>query len=805
MTKADLYNLLKERVLVLDGATGTELQKRGLPSGVSPEHWVMENPQVIQEVQKSYFDAGSDIVYSCTFGCNRLKLEEFGLQDKVFEMNKRLAEISKEIAPAGKFVAGDMAPTGQFVEPFGSLSFEECVEIYKEQARGLLAGGVDLFVIETMIDIQELRAAVIAVREVCDLPIIATMTFGEDGYTLTGTDPVTALITLQSLGVSVFGCNCSVGPDKMLEVVRKVKPLAKIPIIVKPNAGLPKLRDGKTVFEMPPEEFGTFVDDFVEAGVNMMGGCCGTSPAYIAQVASHVKGKTPKVWLEKEAGISGLSSARGHVFLKPGTPVKVIGERINPTGKKKFQEALREGRFEEIKRFAVEQEASGADLLDVNVGMSGINEAAVMMQAVAMLSTSSKLPLVIDSSNPEIIAKALRLYPGRALINSISLEKIKEPLLEVAAKYGAMFILLPLSDEEVPATAAGRIENTKKLLAHAEKLGFTKDDIVVDCITMTVSSEQRAGLETLEFVRWCAKELGVNTTMGLSNVSFGLPERKWVNGAFLAMCVYNGLSSAIANPNELVLMNLKYASDVLTLNDKGSMLYVSNVVKTDMTPGDGGNGKKERAESNSVFDCVVNGEKEIIVDRVKNMLDSGVSADEIINEQLIPGINKVGELYEAKKYFLPQLIAGAEAMKTAFASLETLIQKEGGAKEEKPKIILATVKGDIHDIGKNIVGIMLKNYGFDVMDMGKDVDSEAIVDKAMEENAALIGLSALMTTTMIRMKEVVEIARRKGCKAKIIIGGAVITQDYADEIGADGYSKDGLDAVRVGKRLIGLE
>jgi 5-methyltetrahydrofolate--homocysteine methyltransferase len=581
--------------------------------------------------------------------------------------------------------------------------------------------------------------------------------------------------------------------------------LAKIPVIVKPNAGLPKLRDGKTVFEMPPEEFGTFVDDFVEAGVNMMGGCCGTSPAYIAQVASHVKGKTPKVWIENEAGISGLSSARGHVFLKPGTPVKVIGERINPTGKKKFQEALREGRFEEIKRFAVEQEASGADLLDVNVGMSGIDEAAVMMQAVAMLSTSSKLPLVIDSSNPEIIAKALRLYPGRALINSISLEKIKEPLLEVAAKYGAMFILLPLSDEEVPATAAGRIENTKKLLARAEKLGFTKDDIVVDCITMTVSSEQRAGLETLEFVRWCAKELGVNTTMGLSNVSFGLPERKWVNGAFLAMCVYNGLSSAIANPNELVLMNLKYASDVLTLNDKGSMLYVSNVVKTDMTPGDGGNGKKERAESNSVFDCVVNGEKEIIVDRVKKMLDDGVDADEIINKHLIPGINKVGELYEAKKYFLPQLIAGAEAMKTAFASLETLIQKDGGTKEEKPKIILATVKGDIHDIGKNIVGIMLKNYGFDVMDMGKDIDSEAIVDKAMAENAALIGLSALMTTTMTRMKEVVEIARSKGCKAKIIIGGAVITQDYADEIGADGYSKDGLDAVRVGKRLIGLE
>ena len=419
MTKKEFNDLLKKKILVLDGATGTELQKRGLPGGVCPEKWVLENPSVIQEVQKSYFDNGSDVVYSCTFGCNRLKLEEFGLEKDVYSMNKSLAEISKAIASKNQYVAGDIAPTGLFVEPFGELPFEECVAVYKEQAQGLLDGGVDFFVIETMIDIQEMRAAVIAIKEICDLPIIASMTFGEDGFTLTGTDAVTALITLQSLGVSAFGCNCSTGPDKMLEIIKKIKPYATIPLVAKPNAGLPKLKNGKTVFDMTPEEYGTFVPAFVEAGVNLMGGCCGTSPLYIAEIAKCTT-KSKPVWTLRNK-LPSLSSARGHLFLDLGTPVKVIGERINPTGKKKLQESLKEGKLDEVKRFAAEQESSGASLLDVNMGMPGINEKDMMIASIKMLSSSSKLPLVIDSSDPEIIKAALTFSRKKDLRNLTTL------------------------------------------------------------------------------------------------------------------------------------------------------------------------------------------------------------------------------------------------------------------------------------------------------------------------------------------------------------------------------------------------
>ncbi len=797
MTKKEFNDLLKKKILVLDGATGTELQKRGLPGGVCPEKWVLENPSVIQEVQKSYFDNGSDVVYSCTFGCNRLKLEEFGLEKDVYSMNKSLAGISKAIASKNQYVAGDIAPTGLFVEPFGELPFEECVAVYKEQAQGLLDGGVDFFVIETMIDIQEMRAAVIAIKEICDLPIIASMTFGEDGFTLTGTDAVTALITLQSLGVSAFGCNCSTGPDKMLEIIQKIKPYATIPLVAKPNAGLPKLRNGKTVFDMSPEEYGTYIPAFVEAGVNLMGGCCGTSPLYIAEIAKCTKKSKPAWTLRNK--LPSLSSARGHLFLDLGTPVKVIGERINPTGKKKLQESLKEGKLDEVKRFAAEQELSGASLLDVNMGMPGINEKDMMIASIKMLSSSSKLPLVIDSSDPEIIKAALRIYPGRALINSISLEKVKEPLIEVAAEFGAMFILLPLTDDEIPTTSAGRIANVTTLLSYASKFGLTKDDVIIDGIVMTVSSDQNAALETLQFIKWCSNDLKANTTLGLSNVSFGLPERKWVNGAFFAMCIYNGLTTAIANPNDEILMNLKYASDVLIVNDKGSVNYISNVVKTDSI-----DTVKKTIAQKSPFACVVSGDRDIIVDKIKQLMASGVEAATIINEQLIPGINKVGELYEKKVYFLPQLISGAEAMKAAFSYLESFITKDSSS-PQKLKVILATVKGDIHDIGKNIVGIMLKNYGFDVIGLGKDVDSALIIDEAIRHNVAVIGLSALMTTTMIHMKDVVKIAKEKGVKAKIIIGGAVTTQEYADEIGADGFSRDGLDAVKLAKKLCGVE
>ncbi|MCP4403078.1 MAG: dihydropteroate synthase [bacterium] len=805
MTIQELYQRLEQQVLILDGATGTELQKQGMPRGVCPEQWVVEHPESIIKVQREYVNAGADAVFSCTFGANRIKLEEFGLAEQTYEMNKRLTQISREAVGPDKLVIGDISATGRFVEPFGDLDFEEAVEVYKGQVRGLLDGGVDFFAIETMIDIQEMRAAVLAVKETCDLPVVASMTFSEEGHTLTGSDPVSALITLQSLGADVVGCNCSTGPEIMLEFVKLLKPYTTVPLVAKPNAGLPKLVDGKTCFDMSPREFSGFIGDFIEAGVNLIGGCCGTSPAYIEKVAEAAKEFRPHAPARKS--LSALSSARKTVFLPKDAPVKVIGERINPTGKKKLQASLREGRLDEVKRFAFEQKQTGADLLDVNMGTSGIDEGQMMQKTLRLLCTISDLPLAIDSSDPDVVEQALRLYPGRALINSISAETKKmERLLQLAKRYGAMFILLPLTDDEIPATSEGRVKVVEHIYERAQTYGLSKDDIAIDGLTMTVSSDQSAARETLKFLQWCRYEFGVNTVLGLSNVSFGLPQRKWVNSAFLAMAVQNGLTMAIANPNSELLMNIKMASDVLTGNDKGSKAYIKNFApaasdsQQSATP-------KTTAESasKSLFDCVVDGDEELVVDLVKKALSAGKTANEIMDGELIPGINRVGDLYEQKSYFLPQLIGSADTMKKAFDYLEPYLSSDGQSKSQKPKVILATVKGDIHDIGKNIVALMLKNYGFEVIDLGKDVASERILEAAVEEECSIIGMSALMTTTMTEMKRVVQSARDRKIDAKFMIGGAVITQEYADEIKADGYARDSIGAVKLAQRLAGVE
>ncbi|MFA6293654.1 MAG: homocysteine S-methyltransferase family protein, partial [Victivallales bacterium] len=547
MTIKDFKNLLKEKVLILDGATGTELQDAGLPQGACPELWALENPGKLIDVQRNYFKAGSDAVYTCTFGANRLKLKEFGLAEKAWEINRKLALVSREAAGKDKLVIGDIGPTGSFVEPFGDLPFEEAVKIYREQASGLLEGGVDLFVVETMMDIQEARAALIAIKEVCDLPVIVSMTFTAEGQTLTGTTPETALVTLQSLGASAFGCNCSVGPRAMLSLLMGMKPFATVPLLAKPNAGLPKLLKGKTVFDMAPDEFESFGPEFVNAGVNLLGGCCGTKPEYIKKLKAGIKGLRPEQPCNKS--LSALSSSRRTVFLSGSQPLKIIGERINPTGKKLLQEELKSGKFKEVRRFAVEQKQKGADILDVNAGMPGIDEKSTLSSIVKLLSHLSDLPLCVDSSKPEAIEAALRIYPGRAIINSISGEKEKmKQLLPIAEKYGAMFILLPLGDNNIPEKAEGRVEYVEKIMAEAKKYGFTKDDVVLDGLVMTVSANQEAAKETLKLVEWGSHN-GFGTVLGLSNVSFGLPERKWVNSAFLAMAVSRGLTFAIANPD----------------------------------------------------------------------------------------------------------------------------------------------------------------------------------------------------------------------------------------------------------------
>jgi 5-methyltetrahydrofolate--homocysteine methyltransferase len=800
MSKKKFNDLINKKVVILDGATGTEFIKRGMPQGVSPELWALENPDAVNEIHNAYIAAGSDIVYVPSFGANRLKLEEFDLADRLHEINSSLAKAVKANIGERALAFGDIAPTGQFVQPFGDLAFEDAVNIYKEQAKALIDGGVDGFAIETMMDIQETRAAVLAVKETCDLPIIVTMTFDENMCTLTGNDPVSALVTLQALGVDAFGCNCSTGPKNMIELIKRIKEYATIPLLTKPNAGMPKLVDGKTVFDMKPDEFAGFVEDLVGAGANIIGGCCGTTPEHIKAQADAAKNF--KALMPQKKAVGAISGPRGTCLMGLDQPFRVIGERINPTGKKKLQAELREGKFGMVRQYAGEQLTGGAAILDVNMGLSGIDEKAMMLESIGLLVQGSTLPLCIDSTDSKVIEAALRLYPGRALVNSISAEKDRiEKTLPLAAKYGAMFILLPLNDEGIPETTEGRIELTEEVFAEAQKYGYEREDIALDALIMTVSSNQSAAKVSLDLIEWASREFKVNTVCGLSNVSFGMPGRKWINAGFLGMALGRGLNMAIANPSSEILMSLIAASDVLDERDYKMRRYVDKfsgaeqnvqaVKKEDVDPG-----KK-------VFNCVVEGDEDGMTEVLAAALAAGIPAKTIVDDCLIPAINKVGDLYDSKKYFLPQLIMGADAMRKGFEVLEPhLAGGDKGEQAEKAVIIMATVEGDIHDIGKNIVTLMLRNYGFDVVDLGKDVSAVKIIAAAKEHNAQIVGLSALMTTTMIKMEDVVKLAREEGLvDVKIMIGGAVVDQTYADQIGADAYATDAMESVRLAKRF----
>jgi 5-methyltetrahydrofolate--homocysteine methyltransferase len=771
-----------------------------MPTGVCPEQWVLAHPEVLLEVQQEYVKAGSNILYTCTFGGNRLKLGEFGLEAETAGMNRRLAMLSKQAAGPECLVAGDLAPTGRFLKPMGDLAFEECVNIYKEQVRGLLEGGVDLFVIETMLDIQEARAALLAVKESCGLPVCVSMSFDESGRTLTGTDPVTALITLQSLGADAVGCNCSTGPGQMAEIISRMKPYAVVPLLAKPNAGLPRLIDGKTVFDMDAPEFGTHTDAFIKAGVNLLGGCCGTSPLYVKELAQRSSGVKPGR-VERKA-YSAVTSSSRTVFFGAELPFTIIGERINPTGKKKLQEELKQGLTHEVRRYAMEQAEKGAGILDINAGMPGIDEKETMTGIINLLSGLCDVPLCLDSSSPEVLEAALRVYPGRALINSISQETIKlKVLLPIAAKYGAMFILLPLSDEGVPEKAEDRMRIVETVYREAAAYGYEKNDIVTDGLVMTVSSNQAAALETLKLIEWCSREFGCNTVVGLSNVSFGLPERSWVNAAFLAMAVGRGLTMAIANPSSDLIVNMKMACDVLTATDDNSKNYISFFAGRENPAAGSIPTQKEMKIGERIFDGVLKGDRQGITALIEQALKENLSPEHIVDECLIPAINQVGVLFDEKKYFLPQLIQSAETMKAGFGYLEPLLGRDTESLQNKTAIVLATVKGDIHDIGKNIVGLMLKNYGFLVHDLGKDVSAERIVAEAKRTGADIIGLSALMTTTMVEMKEVIKLAGQEGLRCRFMIGGAVVDEGYAREIGADGYSRDAYDAVKLAQKL----
>jgi 5-methyltetrahydrofolate--homocysteine methyltransferase len=797
VSKNSIKRRLKKNILILDGATGTELQKSGMPAGASPELWCLENPGAVIQVQSAYRDSGCDVIYTPTFGANRFKLGDYGA-DNVKEINCGLAKLSRSAAGKRCLVAGDIGPTGKFVEPFGELGFEEAVNAFKEQALGLLEGGVDLFAIETMMDIQEARAALIGVREACGLFTIVTMTYERDGRTLNGTDPVSALITLQSLGADAVGCNCSSGPEEMLSLIRLMRPYAKVPLVAKPNAGLPRLESGRTLFDMDPARFASFGKPFAAEGVCLLGGCCGTTPSHLRELARSVDGARPIAPARKS--ISALSSTRKAIILEDRKPLVIVGERINPTGKKIYREALEKGLTDMsiVREMARDQEKLGAGLLDVNVGTHGIDEPAIMKKAVAFLSGITDLPLAVDSPKVEAIEAALRLYPGRMLINSISGEREKvERLLPIAAKYGAMFILLPLTDGEVPETAQRRKEIVKSVYSRAARLGFTRDDFVVDGLVMTVASNPKAAGETLEMIDWCSRKFGVKTIMGLSNVSFGLPARNWTNASFLAMAVERGLTMAIANPSHSELMNVKAASDLLAGRDSGAKAYISYFSEK---PGPEKPAPLSESPRDSIRRAVLEGDK----DSIKTLIDRAVSAGDdpfaLVQDIMIPAVTRVGELFEKREYFLPQLIAGAEAMKAGVDHLEPLL-REKTAFGDKGAVMIATVEGDIHDIGKNIVSLLLRNHGFRVIDLGKDVPADRILETAQRERPDVIGLSALMTTTMVRMKEVIELARERKTAGHFILGGAVVTRSFAESLGA-AYAKDGVEAVKVITGLI---
>ena len=830
MTRAEFVELVKNEIVLLDGATGSNMQEKGMPTGVCPEKWILENPEPFVELQKAYVKAGTRILYAPTFTSNRVKLEEYGLENRIGEMNQGLMQLSKRAIEESKeeleesgcelkkvYIAGDLTMTGRQLYPAGDMLFEDLVDVYKEQISYLLMEDVDLFAIETMMSLNECRAAVLAVKETCDLPVMVTLTFEENNRTLYGTDPKVAATVLSNMGVDAIGVNCSTGPKKMCQIVKDMREYCNIPIIAKPNAGLPVLVGDKTVFNLNAQDFAEEMKDLIEAGADIVGGCCGTTPEHISKLFDVIKDKKPKINTSKKKRL--LTTERTMLPLTLDGKFMVVGERINPTGKKAFQEELKQGNLSTVVQMAEEQVEQGADILDINMGMNGIDEKEMMLKAMYEVLDTCDIPLCIDSSHVSVIEAALREYPGRGLINSISYESEKvEKLLPIAKKYGAMFILLPLWDKGLPKDLEEKKDIIHKVIKEAEKVGLTKEDIIVDGLVNTVGANKEAAFQTLETIRYCREELDILTIIGLSNISFGLPERQFVNSAFLSMTILGGLTMAIGNPNSDLLMNTALAADLLKGKEEADVRYINRVTSKPVTissdknsnpvfnkEGQEKGARKALSEGNQsdihpIFEAVVKGNKRTIVELVQSSLEEGNTPNYILDSLLIPAINHVGDLFDKQIYFLPQLISSANAMKLGVDYLEPLLQKIGG--EKKGTIVIATVSGDVHDIGKNLVVLMLKNYGFYVIDLGKDVPSEKIIEIAKNENADIIALSALMTTTMLEMKEVIRLKTEAGLRAKVVIGGAVITESYAKEIGADGFAKDAKETVTVVNQLL---
>ena len=798
----DFIEFSKENVICFDGGTGTLLQEKGLMPGEHPEFWNITHPDVITDVHKAYFDAGSNVVCTNTFGANSLKFSESELEEIIksaVNNAKNAAKLSK--APQEKFVALDVGPSGKLLKPLGDLGFEDAVAVFAQTVKLGVKYGADLILIETMNDCYETKAALLAAKENSSLPVIVSNAYGENGKLMTGAPPEAMVALAEGMGAFAVGANCSLGPKQLLPVAEKLLENASVPVIIKPNAGLPKSVDGKTVFDVDEKEFSEEMEKLLNMGVRIVGGCCGTTPEYIKALREKI-GKTKPVPVEKK-NITVVSSYACAVEF--GKEPVLIGERINPTGKKRFKQALLENDVGYILSEGIGQQEKGAHVLDVNVGLPEIDEKKMLTEAVKELQAVVDLPLQIDTADVKAMESALRIYNGKAMINSVNGKKESmEAVFPLVKKYGGVVVALTLDENGIPETARGRVEVAKKILKTAEKYGIDKKDIIFDTLALTVSADGKAAGTTLEAVKRVKEELGAHTSLGVSNVSFGLPSRGTVNGLFFALALENGLSAAIVNPYSADIMKTYLAYMALKGFDDNCERYISAAqsFSESIISENGGKTEENGKESgeNELKTAIIKGLKEKAAACTKKLLEKK-SALDIINEQIIPALNTVGEGFENKTVYLPQLLISAETAKSAFEVIKSAqAGKENG--ENKGNFILATVKGDIHDIGKNIVKLLLQNYGYNVIDLGKDVPPEEIAKTAVEYRAPLVGLSALMTTTVPAMEETIKLLKKEAPWCKIVVGGAVLTKDYADQIGADKYAKDAMETVRFAQQII---
>ncbi len=789
----NIKELLGKKILFFDGAMGSMLQKSGLKAGELPETLNITSPETVIGIHMRYLKAGADIITANTFGAYSTKYDnvEEIISAGIYNVKQAVALLELE----NKFVALDMGSVGKLLKPLGDLEFDECYNIFKRSAMAGEKAGANLVILETMSDTYEAKAAILAIKENTFLPIICTMTFDEKGYALTGADIAAMTAVLEGLSVDALGINCGLGPVQIKGLFDKLIKLSSLPILVQPNAGLPKIENGQTVYDVSPEDFAEYMKDFARDGAWLIGGCCGTTPLHIQKTVEACKDITPPPVTEKDFTV--VSSYSKYVIIDK-KPV-IIGERINPTGKKKFKEALKENNMGYILDEALSQMENSADILDVNVGLPEIDEKETMLSAIKTIQASVNLPLQIDSSTPEVIEAALRIYNGKPLINSVNGKpEIMEKIFPAVKKYGGVVVGLCIDKDGIPKTAEGRLKIAEKIIKTAEEYGIARKNIIIDTLTLTVSAQQEESRETLRALSLVRDKLKVKTVLGVSNISFGLPNRGLVNTTFLALALQSGLNACIINPLSKPMIDTILAYNILYGIDKGCTEYIASQSGQTQSPAP----SAKETETPSLKDLIVKGVKNGAFEETKRLLnDERMKPVDIINEYIVAALDITGEAYDKGKYFLPQLIMSAETAKNAFAAIQEFLNENGTVQEKKGKIVIATVEGDIHDIGKNIVKALLENYGFDVFDLGKDVPVSTIVDKVVKEDIKLLGLSALMTTTVVNMEKTIKEVKEVKPDCKIMVGGAVLTQEYADEIGADFYGKDALASVEYAQKV----